>query len=461
MRAVPYLAAAAETYLRPYVRRAVRAAASYAGSRTRTASSMRYTKKRPGPGYRTRGYHGRYRKRHRVRGPSKAHIHGSVSCSEFGGVVDSKTNAIDDSRVMYIGHCNMIRTELFRSFARAIMRKLFSLAEINFTGWLDPIAASTGGLFFRVKYYAKTTNFIATADTTPQSGNTVTGEEYGNSLLDLLVGLFPDRDTPQFAEFELWRDSPLGSSDPADSRMIASIPGSSLRVHVEMESKLSVQNRTLASVEQPVDPANPTEEEELALAEADKSTDIESNPLVGRRYMFTGNQGIERADTYNRKPGHLVASTENGLIAYKPTFVNDQLTRWHKPPPAHFIVNCTKSSKISLAPGQIKTSYLYTKKSMSLTQFLLIHSHGMRQMGVANSGPVPPASFDYIPVKVNYGVSEVLGFEKLVDTRQSKEPRIALGWEINNKTSVYVTFKNKISSATLMQVKTTPVPQPA
>lgn len=68
---------------------------------------------------------------------------------------------------------------------------------------------------------------------------------------------------------------------------------------------------------------------------------------------------------------------------------------------------------------------------------------------------------DANPKRCGIGSSEMLGFEKRIDTRSTREPSITIGYELTQTYSAFCMYREKNSTVQLMEVDATEViPQP-
>lgn len=386
--------------------------------------------------YKTKGYVGKFRSRRPTRGPSAYRAFGSFKKLEHGGVVNSDVSGTD-SRVTYLGHSTFVRNEISRSVARAVVRKLALMAKLHFQSWGEIVNDTSGGYFYEVTYFETLSSTSPVVASSPKLDANKLWQEHADEMEKLINNTVSGTvsDIPEFVQFRLLRDNPLGTGDPVDERTIATLNAKDIRLHLMMTSAMSLQNRTKAT--------NAVGDEN-----ADNMNDIENNPLVGKRYNFRGNSTYEKSDRYARIAAALSAGVSDGFIRFTPS-TPTQLARWHKPPNGNYLYECFKTGKVTLAPGQIKKSFLKTVKTMKFQQYVYMFRNNMKQFTVPSSDPV----------RCRLGESEVLGLEKILDSRASTEDKISIGWQIDYTIGSYITYHHRPTTNTIMEVDPVAVPQ--
>lgn len=121
------------------------------------------------------------------------------------------------------------------------------------------------------------------------------------------------------------------------------------KVSFMTKMSLKLQNRSINSVDD------------------DESTDINNVPLHGKTYQFKGNTMIPRDSTAQDAATGVMnpCDTFYGYVAYGAGAVN----AIQEPPESYFFMGNPKSRKVSLQPGDIKTSVITCKKTMNFSSF--------------------------------------------------------------------------------------------
>jgi len=174
--------------------------------------------------------------------------------------------------------------------------------------------------------------------------------------------------------------------------------------------------------------------------------DITTIPLIGKIYTAT-----------KWATGLSIASRGATNAAYKPFQVigdyglidvgssetpNQSQLLLQKPPPAWFF-SSTKGANVRIDPGEIKKSYVKFKATMSLNNFLI------KCPTIMGSSEI---SIQIVP----FGKCEVIGLEKMLDSRDETSSKISLGYELNQVYKVACRMKNTNRSIPIIEVETEP-----
>lgn len=367
---------------------------------------------------------GKFRKRKKVRKANPSLRLGSSKVIETGGEISSSAGGLD-RKVLYIGHSTFNRDQVLASVCRAIVRKLYSLADFDCSSFEDLLPAGNGGHQINLEAYDGVNDISINTYNGIAFNNTQTYFAIAEDLADTITSIAanPNRSI-EIQTIRLIAEDQGG----LQRRPLASMTAKDIMLHLHFTSKLTVQNRTLATNDAVSDPNR------------DEANNVEHNPLRGRRYMWTGNAPVQRSLTTTRQTVQLAPQGNSGFMSYIPEDAED-LARWHKPPLPQFFRNCKKSSRISISPGEIKSSYLLYKKSISLFTFFRLFDDNLRQMNIPSTAAV----------RTSMGNSEVIGVEKLLDSRQN-EPVIALGYELTQSFASYITYKKRQAAVQIFTV---------
>lgn len=376
---------------------------------------------------RTRGFVGKYKPRVKTRGPGNHLKHGSMKVIDSGGEATSESGVGADSRVLYIGHSCFRRYEIEFSLARAITRALLKQCGKDIVSWNDPVPCLGPGLSIRLK------DFDGLVDTTEQTQVTATfnnAAEVGDladAVRSLLIsGHATPQYTPEYTTAELLSQGTGGSGDPADITVEATINLKNAWLDMFFASKLSIQNRTTASSADPTDMHS-----------------IENNPIVGYRYMWNGNTPLLRSTYDGRDASILAPPATSGIVEFVPDLLNaKEMERWSRPVKPHFFANCKRSGRVQINPGQIKHSYISYKRKLPFNTFIKMMKDNLYMSQTADTNPV----------KTSIGCSEVIGLEKMLDSRATSEPFINVGYEHTETYCMSLYYKKSQPGVAITQV---------
>lgn len=191
-------------------------------------------------------------------------------------------------------------------------------------------------------------------------------------------------------------------------------------INVMTKSSLKLQNRTLA--------ANNSADAE----------DVSSNPLYGRSYLFKGIPKPKTLGTYAAL-NHIRGTSGVSLVRAQEMFTSSSgVTQSPKEPPLpNLFYNCSKSAKVYLNPGKLKTSFVqYSKKMKFLTWLKWLR---------IQYGSVDPFFYEY-----STGECEMFAFEDMINVNSVNN--ITVAFEVNRTSAVYFTsIPNKFCDGTFTQ----------
>ena len=154
--------------------------------------------------------------------------------------------------------------------------------------------------------------------------------------------------------------------------------------------------------------------------------DIANNPLDGRLYSGLGNGAIPKfADNSASLVESFFGDRESGIIAAVPdtalgNWTQEMYDNYRRPPSSGSFQGVKKTCKISLKPGEIRTSFVNYRKNMSVNEYFQRNQQALYQY--TRGGTAAPMHF--------MGNFRFYGFEKRCNTTVD-EPDISVGYEMN------------------------------
>jgi hypothetical protein len=398
--------------------RRVRAAA------TRTLTKLKEKEKgtRSKPVHTTIGKRSKFAKRKRVVGAGKYLRHGSYKKLERGGTLQSASDGVDKGCV-YFAHSCFARDEIADAVARALVRRLCIMAELDFTSWNTRLHSQSD------EYSIGFQSYLDVADGTLDTSALIFVNSTSNysSLADVcraaLVEVINNgEETPEFVNVVLYRRRPNN-----ELIKLALMNLKNVKLDLCSSSRFVVQNRTAAAG--------------LPDGQEENVNDIQANPLVGRRYLCTGSAPLQKSDVPSRDASILTPDGDSWYKEFTPTN-SLATTRWTKPPAANFFKNCIKSNYIRLSPGEIKSSKIDYNKTMSFFMFIRLMKDALKRKKEQS----------IVPVRISgLGNTEVIGFEKMIDSRTG-EPLVTVGYEANYSIGCIAWYKKTQSAVELIEV---------
>ncbi len=375
-------------------------------TRVRTVSAVRKST------WRTRGYMGAFKPAKRTSGvPISYAKTGSIFQKDVGGHEEGNDT-------VYVGHGTGIWRQVHAGVWRAVLRTLLTKSGISFTNWKQDSFLFQHNGKITVYYYPKKAPVPPLGQVQRIASQFVvyTGATYDDVAVEIMNKFYLDIQVGGYDDFQV--DMVELVSDQSESRIYAN----TFKLHFDIESKLAIQNRTLA-YSGGVD------------GDGQLAGNVENNPLEGRMYL-TGRNGfvpLVRDEDINLGYHGFFARSDTGLIAGDGGTQEGGIAEGSlliKPPPASFFRGTQKTAKVTLAPGQIKRSIVRTVKSISLCNFFT-----MFQTEIAINGN---AIYTGVFTKAHtFGDSAMFAFEKTLNTGAGQaEPPISLGYEINFKVCV-------------------------
>lgn len=348
-------------------------------SRTRTVTRRRY--------HTTGGSMRRFR---RTRRQDVSYNAGSTYIGERGGVVS-------DDQCVYVGHSTTAWDQISLAACRAIVWEAMHQKNKDIIDWSDLFKPEVGVTEdFRFTYYV---DFAA---------GTISGGSYINildsdtcagvaiKLRDELRGILSTTSRAQMVKFEVQRTDNQNTS-PVDVTIV-SIDLSQFYLDLQMTSTIKIQNRTVAS------DSVPNAQDELV-------TDVENNPLVGKKYYSNANGFLPRFRNSGSYQA-LVANFNGANISATAGNLGDP--QFKSPPNHRMFIGCKRTVAVKLMPGQIKHSTLRSSYNSSFTK--LVSKYVFEMDEAVNT------KYSW------FGNSELFAFELSLDSGAS-EPNISIGYQ--------------------------------
>lgn len=349
-----------------------------------------------------RGYVGRKvsRTMKRVRKLTPMQKLGTTAVSEFRSSINSTTT-------VYFGHCSVARSQAFWTIARAIVKLLALRTGISVENF-DAIIPGSGtpGDDWALAYK----NGLDPNDSTFVYQYLTPGVYTLENVAIKFKEFMETQASKPNIVYEAASYIPvLGSWSRAQISLLDA------NIHIDMRSHLKFQNRTVSS-------------------SGSKSTDIiDTNPLYGRQYGGYGNGTMINVGNGPTWSG-LLGSSNEGLIAADGTAVNTM----KEPPPAKQLPQVRTSGSVSVAPGEIRKSSLYCKKSFKVNK--LVQALGTQ----SNVNPSGDAYFFH-----NLGTFRIFALEKVM--YDVGEASIDVSFEIQTTSSAYISNVDRPLTAQIVQ----------
>lgn len=341
---------------------------------------------------------------------NSAHKRGIVKTVETGG------NLLDPFAV-YVGHSSVPVKELFilvcQVVVKRMLEKFYGCQIVNMERQLSDI--TNGSLQIDINYYnspvSKTMQNVGLTISSVQTFDTI-GLNVANNMLQIM-------ETDTRAEF--WKIRCYNPPFDQESRHVE-MNLRTLKVEAIIKSTLKIQNRT----------SNPSG------TEADE---VDNVPLHGKGYETTmGNylqftdQRRSTAATYSPLGG----DNKTGLSTFLGS--EDTTDAFLEPPQANWFTNCKYASKITLNPGEIKTSTLTYKKTFDFTKITKV---------VAQTNILSSNKWQHF-----WGKFRLFGLEKILEaTPGAGVPPVAINvaYEVNTLYKVGIMEKYAPMTAQLFE----------
>lgn len=334
----------------------------------------------------------------------KYKVYGSEICYEHGGLIGSGGHTVST------GHSVMPVRQVLMSVSRAIWRRVLMQYNCVFTDWNDPygdVGTTTLTIYFRNSAgLAASTNFV-----TPVASKT--HQEWALELYTLIV----NSSLPDKSEFILISVEVTSTLHGLNMRMDVT----NASIHLNVNSSMRIQNRTNGY--------------DGTQTEADNVT---NNPLIGRSWTLTGNQLVSKSAVAGGSSSscdidHGILS---GTVPASDPATGSGITLRSKINSADTYRHCKKSGICNLAPGEIKSSKLWLKRSMRLNSLFSILSEFITE------GSSTSTSAD---MRFGIGSSRYFMFDKLVDTGAGFASA-QIGYQIDMNVRSFLTVKAPVAN---------------
>lgn len=361
---------------------------------------------------------GRITKRKRARKTTK------ISRFSTHGVIYKYENgsSINDPQALYIGVSDMPFDEVYIGACRCMVRDLFRQMGILVEDWLNLIPVVNGELQFRYSYISGQTEALTTPAATAILG-TWSFAEFGSQIATVWKAAFGTSADHRIKEIWLEKTTNVFA---AGTQRTATIPMSNYVISVDNYASMKIQNTTTGD--------NSTDAED---------TDITRNPLVARVYHLKGNALIPRAYASPISGQKIVADTKTGLFGFTATQQGERI--YKKLPPASQFVKCYKSNQFKMQPGSIKAFTVRYKKTMRFNNLFVLNGRGMAD--------------DTQNYQLPFGTSVLVGFEKLLDSRNSFGSNVKINYQWDLTVKVASRYNDRSYTTPLLNVITVEPPE--
>lgn len=332
----------------------------------------------------------------------------------------AKTDTPQKYEAVAIGHTSMPCRAMSVQLGRALLKYVFNGLNVLVQDYTVPGEAlgMVAGDNIRIRYYA-------TMQATALSALNLVFST-GNSFEFLASKLAENLESITYIEKVRWEDIEyLPVSTARFTGICLSLHNA--RVSGYTKSSLKVQNRT------------------VTVATDNEQGDVNHCPVSGKVYHLKGNNLLNLSnrktlpgvgntaalkanevmlyEAYTQQPGSVTAS---GLERYQPLYADSTFFKVAECPKPSDVFNCVSSHKINLEPGQIKTSQLYHKISLSFVQFVRIIYAGKID-----------ATFGF---NERAGHTRVMHLEKVIGQEVSS---VAIAAEVQFECCLAITGKNR------------------
>lgn len=259
-----------------------------------------------------------------------------ATTENFGKVVDP--NAV------YLQHATWDTNLMAKTFAGAVLRKLFMKAgiPINDRTAVLPLLNVTVGTGFRIEYHEQhpTTNAISTIAYDTVAAETFTSiiETNWTAFRDAIIAILQNVNHRNPWSINLYSHD-LNTA-ATQYRLLAQLDLSNVYVKWNSTSDMKLQNRTAA---------------DLAAA-GDASVDRNDvQPLVGTIYQFRNDPKVKHIGTNDADLFKLQGVHNGGITLYRAAqFTLTGSLAYQNRPAKGLWTNCIKSANVILQPGEIK-----------------------------------------------------------------------------------------------------------
>jgi len=278
------------------------------------------------------------------------------------------------SEVQYIGHITHPQKTVLTNMWLALIKKLMFKTGVTFKSLRDalPVIATDA---IQIQYQPEPGSTFTLVGYTLPVGSSV--EDIAAVMMDPARPWYSNPASARMQDFQFIRIAFITPTfNP--SMNPAYIDMESCRVHFDIKSSLKMQNRSVTT------------------AEDNEADDVDNVPLYGKRYSGTGTGARLMTRPYGAQ--QFYGDTTYGLIKAQAALIDEGI---NEPPAPYLFQEVKKWSKISISPGDIKTSVISSKGSMKWNE---MHVKLMYYFANVVNG-----------VKRQIGKFEFLALEKLLD----------------------------------------------
>jgi len=328
-----------------------------------------------------------------------------------------RSNVLGDTRVVTVGHTTACRTHLQVALAHSIVKAMASQMDIPIESFSNQIITSLAGDTFDLHYLTAAGPAPAATGVVVYTviGNPVTSTwaDVASALAAVIEGFSEQVELLTF------------SFNPVLTGVRTHfISLKNAFFHCQVASSLKMQNRSVPSAD----------------AGEDNAEDVHNVPVTGRSYSGMG------TGTTRLNPGSTIFTSQVGLWSddYGVISMAGTSTIAPTPSPSNIIepedagtfVDVKKTGGIHIEPGQIKTSFLFSKINMSVNRYMtLIHTGNLAAAGTR--------------YRARTGKFKFYQLEKLLEPNQGSPYPISIGYENNTRIKTYISFGKGAPTSTV------------
>lgn len=301
-------------------------------------------------------------------------------------------STLNDEKCVFVGHHSTPVMTMLKYVAYGLLKRMMNKANIQFSSFRQSVVFNATDTI-AITYRRFTTDVVQSIST-----NIVIATTYADAA-DLIYNqlLFPlvDVTSPAFGSGSRLLAMTWSRTDGPTMR----IELTDAKISYLQKSSLKLQNRS------------------VTVTADNEAEDVNNVPVVGKSYEFKGNMMIPKDNTISTAPpgtgpnaAFQVPDELTGTVAMT-AGIRESM---QEPPDPYFFVGKIKTNKIRLDPGEVKTSVLTDKKTISLNGF-------MRFIAGILKYTDNPLYSPYVP----YGVSRLFAIERMIG-KQVDEPNASV-----------------------------------
>lgn len=275
--------------------------------------------------------------------------------------------------ITWFGHATFDYSEVFEKMCYSLVKLLLSKAGISFSGWDDVIGTQLTDAAIRLKWNA---DMNTTTQSSQDTAAFTAVNTYGTVAIALRDLIATQLTNPvgssalvekQFYELALVKACAKVGGAANTEFFLSQIRMDGLEMYVVTQSRLAVQNATLAS---------------NADADNDLRDNVQACPLTGRIYEFSGTYA--KKVSRNREPAqqNSVGFYLSTVPASNPTGVS----AFSEPVDTYQFYGCKKARSVNLDAGQIKTDQVTTVMNINVRRYLNSYSQKIQNVYPHNYG---------------------------------------------------------------------------